>query len=120
VPQEILSPDYVVVDVDETDLFDDFIRYQNLIVRDDRGQNIAVKSTSIAREFSIGFRKAREHRLYLMRLAATLWHSHVHRPILLKKIRPAFPFLAYLQDHDANLEQKYSEALSVFQRNLKY
>src|SRR5215472_10359671 len=46
----ILRPDYVVVDVDETDLYDDFVRYRELIVRNDRGQNVAVKGSSIGLE----------------------------------------------------------------------
>ena len=29
----LVRPDYVVVDVDETDLYDDFARYRDLIVR---------------------------------------------------------------------------------------
>src|SRR5262245_43308305 len=65
--------------------------------------------------------KAREHRLYLMRLVAKLWHLNVHMSILFKKnrAREAFGNLAYLQDHSPNLEQKYSEALSVFRQNLQ-
>ena len=39
----IVRPDYIVVDVDETDLYDDFARYRHLIVRNERGQNIGVK-----------------------------------------------------------------------------
>jgi hypothetical protein len=117
----ILRPDYVVVDVDETDLFDDYVLYRELIVRNDRGQNIAVKSSPIRREFTIGFLRAREHRLYLMRLIAKLWHVYVRMPILHMKYQrvPPFGYLAYLQDHDSNLEQKYSEALSVFRQNLQ-
>ena len=115
----ILRPDYVVVDVDETDLDDDFVLYRDLIVRDDRGRNIAVKSSPILREFSIGLMEAREHRLYLMRFVAKFWHSYVHMPIVLKKIRPPFVRLAYLQDYDPNLERKYSDALSVFRQNLQ-
>src|SRR5262245_34995347 len=44
-----------------------------------------------------------------------------HMSILFKKnrAREAFARLAYLQDHDPNLEQKYSEALSVFRQNLQ-
>ena len=114
----ILRPDYIVVDIDETDLFDDFVRYRELIVRNERGQNIAVKSSPIGHEFNIGLIKAREHRLYLMRLVAKLWHVHVHMPMLYKKFRPTFGNLAYLQDHDPNLEQKYSEALRIFRQNL--
>jgi lysophospholipase L1-like esterase len=116
----ILRPDYVVVDVDETDLFDDFVRYRQLIVRDDRGQNIAVKASPIAREYNIGFIKAREHRLYLIRLVAKLWHLYVHMPVVYEKYRrEPLGYLAYLQDHDSNLEQKYSEALLVFRQNLQ-
>ena len=45
---------------------------------------------------------AREHRLYLMRLVAKLWHVHVHMSILLKENtdREAFGSLEYLKDHD--------------------
>lgn len=117
----LLRPDYIVVDVDETDLFNDFVQYRELMVRDERGQNIAVKSSPIFREYTIGLMKAREHRLYLMRLVAKLWHLNVHMSILFKKnrAREAFGNLAYLQDHSPNLEQKYSEALSVFRQNLQ-
>ena len=38
----IVRPDYIVVDVDETDLFDDFARYRPLITRNERGQNVGV------------------------------------------------------------------------------
>jgi hypothetical protein len=44
------------------------------MVRDERGQNIGVKATPIYLEDSIGLMNAREHRLYLMRLVAKLWH----------------------------------------------
>ena len=43
----IVRPDYVVMDVDETDLFDDFARYRKLIVRNKRGQNVGVKVSPI-------------------------------------------------------------------------
>ena len=117
----ILRPDYVVVDVDETDLYDDFVRYRELIARNDRGQNVAVKGSSIGLEFGIGLMKAREHRLYLMRLVAKLWHIYVHMPALYRKYRAGFspdPF-PYLQDHDPDLERKYSDWLSVFRQNLQ-
>jgi hypothetical protein len=117
----ILRPDYVVVDVDETDLFDDFVLYRQLIVRNDRGQNIAVKSSPVWREYSIGFMEAREHQLYLMRFVAKLWHVYVHMPIVRKKYHDndAFGPYAYIEDYDVNLEQKYSAALSVFRQNLQ-
>ncbi len=48
----VLRPDYIVVDVDETDLYDDFARYRGLIVRNERGQNVGVKASPIGRECS--------------------------------------------------------------------
>jgi hypothetical protein len=49
----ILRPDYVIVDVDETDLFDDFVLYRQLIVRNERGQNIAVKPSPLGASIAL-------------------------------------------------------------------
>ena len=117
----IVRPDYIVVDVDETDLYDDFARYRSLIVRNRRGQNVGVKVSPIGHECSVGLMEARKHPLYLMRLAAKLWLSFVHMPEVTRKYRPddSLPLFSYSRDHDADLEQKYSAALSVFRHNLQ-
>ena len=115
----IVRPDYIVVDVDETDLYDDFARYRGLIVRNDRGQNVGVKVSPIGHECSIGLMEARDHPLYLMRFVAKLWHSFVHMPSVVEKYRSDFTLFSYSQDHGADLEQKYSEALLVFRQNLQ-
>lgn len=115
----IVRPDYVVVDVDETDLYDDFARYRKLIVRNKRGQNVGVKASPIGRECSVGLMEARKHPLYLMRLVAKLWHSYVHMPSVIGKYRSDFALFSYSRDHGADLERKYSEPLSVFRRNLQ-
>ncbi len=115
----IVRPDYIVVDVDETDLYDDFARYRGLIVRNERGQNVGVKASPIGHECSIGLMEARKHPLYLMRLVAKLWHSLVRMPAVIGKYRPDLVLFSYSQDHDADLEQKYSEALFAFRQNLQ-
>ena len=115
----IVRPDYIVVDVDETDLYDDFARYRKLIVRNERGQNVGVKTSPIGHECSIGLMEARKHRFYLMRLAAKLWHSLVYMPSVIEKYRSGLTLFSYSQDHGVDLEQKYSEALFVFRRNLQ-
>jgi hypothetical protein len=115
----IVRPDYIVVDVDETDLYDDFARYRGLIVRNDRGQNVGVKVSPIGHECSIGLMEARDHPLYLMRFVAKLWHSFVRMPSVVEKYRSDFTLFSYSQDHGADLEQKYSEALLVFRQNLQ-
>jgi hypothetical protein len=115
----IVRPDYIVVDVDETDLYDDFARYRKLIVRNERGQNVGVKVSPIGHECSLGLMEAREHPLYLMRFVAKLWLSHMYLPSVIEKYRSGLTLFSYSQDHGADLERKYSEALFVFRRNLQ-
>lgn len=115
----IVRPDYIVVDVDETDLYDDFARYRSLIVRNERGQNVGVKASPIGHECSIGLIEARKYPLYLMRLVAKLWHSHVHMPSVIRKYQSDLVLFSYSKDQGADLEQKYSEPLLAFRRNLQ-
>ena len=115
----IVRPDYIVVDVDETDLYDDFARYRKLIVRNERGQNVGVKTSPIGHECSIGLMEAREHTLYLMRFVAKLWHSYVHMPSVIRNNQSDFALFSYSKDHGADLEQKYSEPLLNFRQNLQ-
>jgi hypothetical protein len=115
----IVRPDYIVVDVDETDLHDDFARYRKLIVRNERGQNVGVNVSPIGHACSVGLMEARKHPLYLMRLVAKLWLSLVHMPSVVEKYRSDFTLFSYSQDDGADLEQKYSHALSVFRQNLQ-
>ncbi len=115
----IVRPDYIVVDVDETDLYDDFARYRKLIVRNERGQNVGVKVSPIGHECSIGLMEARKHPLYLMRFVAKLWLALVHMPSVIEKYRSDLVLFSYSQDHSPDLERKYSEPLSAFRQNLQ-
>lgn len=116
----IVRPDYIVVDVDETDLFDDFARYRKLIVRNARGQNVGVKVSPIGHECSVGLMEAREHTLYLMRFVAKAWMSLVHMPAVIKKYRTDdLVLFGYSQDQSADLEQKYAAPLATFRANLQ-
>jgi hypothetical protein len=116
----IVRPNYIVVDVDETDLYDDFARYRELIVRNGRGQNIGVKVSPIGHECSVGLMEARKHPLYLVRLAAKLWLSFVHMPLVIERYRSTdLTLFSYSQDHGEDLERKYAKALSSFRQNLQ-
>lgn len=115
----LLRPDYIVVDVDETDLYDDFARYRGLIVRNERGQNVGVRASPIGHECSIGLMGVRKHPLYLMRFVAKLWHSYVHMPAVIEKYRSDLTLFSYSQDHGADLERKYAEPLLSFRQNLQ-
>jgi len=63
-----IRPDYIVVDIDETDFYDDNARYKDFIVRDALGRNIAVKSGSAYREVMKELDGARAQNSYIMRL----------------------------------------------------
>jgi hypothetical protein len=64
--------------------------------------------------------EARQHPLYLMRLAAKLWLSLVHMPAVIRKYRSDdLTLFGYSRDHDANLEQKYSKPLAFFRQDLQ-
>ncbi|QWG20266.1 hypothetical protein KMZ68_10750 [Bradyrhizobium sediminis] len=115
----ILRPDYVVVDIDETDLYDDFARYRKLIVRNEGGQNVGVKASPIGHECSVGLMEARQHPSYLRRLAAKLWHTYVRMPAVIEKYRSGLAMFSYSRDHGPDLERKYSEPLAVFRQNLQ-
>ena len=117
----LVRPDYVVVDVDETDLYDDYARYRKLIVRNARGENVGVRHSPMGHECSVGLMEAREHSLYLTRLASKLWLSLVHMPAVIEKYRPRddFELFSYSQYHGADIEQKYSRQLTVFRQNLQ-
>lgn len=117
----IVRPDYIVVDVDETDLYDDFARYRKLIVRNERGQNVGVKASPIGHECSVGLMEARKHPLYLQRFAAKAWLSLVHMPAVTKKYRSDddLALFGYSSDQGTNLEQKYAAPLATFKHNLQ-
>jgi hypothetical protein len=83
----IVRPDYIVVNVDETDLYDDYARYRRLIVRNERGQNVGVRVSPIGHECSIGLMEARKHPLYLMRFVAKLWLTFMRMPSVIEKCR---------------------------------
>jgi hypothetical protein len=116
----IVRPDYIVVDVDETDLYDDFVRYRKLVVRDRSGKNVGVRVSPIGHECSVGLMQVREHALYLMRFVAKLWLTSVHMPAVMEKYQgETFELFDYSKDQSADPARKYREARAVFRQNLQ-
>jgi len=115
----IVRPDYIVIDIDETDFYDDFVRYRKLVIRDERGRNIGVRVSPIGHECSVGLMQVREHALYLRRFAAKLWLSYVRIPAAIEANRSKeLEIFAYSDDHDPDIGRKYQEARAVFRQNL--
>lgn len=71
----VLRPDFVVVDIDETDLYDDAVRYRELVRRDAAGGVIAVDSSPAALDLVRACERAHASRVRLWRLAGPLVHS---------------------------------------------
>ncbi len=115
----IVRPDYIVVDVDETDLYDDYARYRKLMVRNERGEDVGVRVSPIGHECSAGLMEARKYPFYLERFVAKLWHSYVHMPAVIRANQSDLELFAYSQDHDADLERKYSKPLLAFRQDLQ-
>jgi hypothetical protein len=75
-----IRPDFVVIDIDETDLFDDYYRYRALVVRDGSGAIAGVKASPIAFTFHDGLQNVRNKPFYLYRLVAKLYFTQVAYP----------------------------------------
>ena len=81
----LLKPDFVIIDVDETDLWDDAYRYRHLVVRDGAGSIVAVRPTPLALWFYDGLVKSTDKTLYIQRLASKLYFTGIEFPKLYDK-----------------------------------
>jgi hypothetical protein len=81
----LVQPDFVIIDVDETDLWDDAYRYRHLVVRDDAGSIVAVRPTPLAVWFYDGLEKSTDKPLYLQRMASKLYFTKIEFPKLYDK-----------------------------------
>ena len=112
-----LRPDYVIVDIDETDLADDVYRYDSLITRNAKGENVGVKASPPLYAFSAGLIEMRGHWLYLHRLIDKLWLTRVTVPRLQRE-RPVPDLFVVARDHDPQAVQKHAGELAIFERNI--
>jgi hypothetical protein len=107
----VLKPDYVVVDVDETDFEDDVYRYEPLLVRDSQGQDVGVRASPLNIAVTRRLIEMRSRPLYLLRLVDKIRvRQLIHQA-------PDRDFKFSL-DHGDDLEVRYASGLSIFRRNL--
>jgi len=114
-----LRPDYVVVVIDQTDLGDDYMRYERLVRRGPDGRIVGVSHTPVGRAFEQGLIDARGSKLYLARFVRKLHHTRVRMPALRRDWRSWYPHssLANAEDPDGDA-RKYAVEIAVFERNL--
>lgn len=111
-----IRPDYVVIDIDETDLVDDVYRYEPLVVHDAQGGVDHVKVSPPLYALHAGLIEMRRHWFYLQRLIDKFWLTQVTVPRLLRE-RPVPD--AFLASHDRgpDLEARHAHELAIFERN---
>ena len=111
----IVKPDYVVVDIDETDLTDDAFRYEPLIVRNAQGENVGVRASPTNYEISRRLTEAEASPFYVWRL----FEKQYVRLVLLPQIAASQPdIFRFARDREGNLESRYNAELSIFRRNI--
>lgn len=116
-----IKPEFVVLDVDETDIGDDWFRYRGSIVRDDSGGILHVRRNMIQEEFQRGFTAIRRQPLYLVRLPMKVYHTRVHMPKFVPKCRmgvPARHLMRFSTGDRAEVEETYAEEIAFFEANL--
>ncbi|MDY7038917.1 MAG: hypothetical protein SV375_22530, partial [Thermodesulfobacteriota bacterium] len=72
-----LKPAFVVIDIDETDLGDDFIRYGKLILKDEKGRTIGVRSTPLNYEHNYRLLQIRKEPIFIIKLFKTWYHKKI-------------------------------------------
>ena len=61
-----LKPNFLVIDIDETDLGNDYISYRHLVLRDAEGKILRVKRAPLHYAFLKGFIKIKKHHNFLV------------------------------------------------------
>jgi len=117
----LLQPDIVIIDVDETDFWDDNYRYRQLVVRDGDGSIMAVRATPISLRFQEGLMETTSKALYLHRLLAKLYFTRITFPRVLEgsnRGRPADGFfLSKLPA--AGAKEKYAAEIDYFRATVE-
>jgi len=116
-----LKPDVVIIDIDETDLWDDYYRYRHLVVRDRSGSIVAVRRTPLAEEFRLGLAAASKKPLYLQRLFAKLYFTRVVYPRLSAEYRRTVEPDGFWVSRApaAEAPQRYRAAIAYFAATLQ-
>jgi hypothetical protein len=116
-----VKPDSVIIDIDETDLWDDYYRYRHLVLRDRSGSIVAVRRTPLAEEFREGLAAASNKPLYLQRLFAKLYFTRIVYPRLSVEYRKNMQQDGFWVSRApiAEARQRYGAAIAYFAATLQ-
>jgi hypothetical protein len=117
----VVKPDIVVIDVDETDLWDDYYRYRELVARDENGSIAAVRPTPVNVQFHHGLVESTSKTLYVHRLFSKLYFTRVEFPKSLARYNERRPadnlMLAKLPAAEAM--EKHGLEIEYFKKTLE-
>jgi hypothetical protein len=116
----LLKPDLVVVDVDETDIYDEWYRYRELVIRDDVGSIVAVRHTPLTTEFQRGLLETSDKTWYLSRFVAKLYFTKIEYPRIYAdrmKNRIIPVFMADLPESE--VRTAYADQIAYFAASLE-
>jgi hypothetical protein len=116
----LLHPDFVVVDIDETDLYDDYYRYRELTSRDAAGSISSVRLTPLFLQFHQGLIDSTNKPLYLHRLLAKLYFTKIKYPRIFAEYagaRPADIFVVSRRPLD-KAKAEYGAPIAYFRQTL--
>lgn len=121
--------DYVFVNIDETDIGNEWLQYRGLIMRNRAGEIVAVPSDigdpGVRDPFQNGFLWVQESSLYSVRLVKKIIHTHLFMPHLHRLAKPIgyedimkYVFVRDTRDRHARELQYFQERLAEMAETL--
>jgi hypothetical protein len=115
----LIKPDLVVIDVDETDIWDDFYRYRKLTVRDANGSIIAVRPSPLGIRFNQGLVASTQKLFYVHRFLAKLYFTRVEFPKLVAAQERPSDNLALAKLSGTELRTDHAAEVAYFNTTLE-
>jgi hypothetical protein len=112
----LLKPDVVIIDVDETDIYDDWYRYRQLVTRDDAGSITAVRRSPFTARFQQGLVDSTSKTLYVHRLIAKVYFTGIEYPRFFARYTRDWPpnMLALAMVSPADARKQYAAQIDYF------
>lgn len=113
-----IMPEYVVVDIDETDFFDDNFRYKDLISRDENGNNVGVRASPGAKQMMPEINSIRSSSLFVVRLFKVATGTYAKLLNSVKTDQTVSPIFELSRLSPELAREKFRNELAFFQRNI--
>jgi lysophospholipase L1-like esterase len=118
----LLRPEFIVVDIDETDLLDDGRRYRDLVVRDAAGRITRVGYSEEFNEYARSVQQSTRHILYLVRLVHRAYAGYGPAGRRLRERESQFApdhMLDCSRREEAEARKIYAREIAIFEANVK-